>query len=61
MLMAGVKTESFAAALVPRFSVAGLIMKDDATIDLAKWGGSKVERFIEIFPRQDAGFEGCWT
>ena len=61
MIKAGAKTESFAAALVPRFLVSGFIVKYDATADEVKWGGTKIERAIEIFPRQDAEVEGFLT
>ena len=55
MLKGGDKTESFADVLVPRFSVARFIVKDDVTTNVAKWGGTKVKRAIEIFPLRDAG------
>ena len=58
ILKAGAKTESFVAALVSMFSVAGFIVKYDATDDGEKWGGSKVEWAIEISPRPDTGVEG---
>ena len=58
VLKAGAKTESFPVVLVPIFAVAGFIEKDDTTVNRAKWGGTKVEHAIEIFPRQDVGVEG---
>ena len=46
MLKAEAETKSFADAFVPRFSVAGFGVKDDATADGAKWGGTKIERAV---------------
>ena len=44
MLEAGDKTESLAAALVPRFLVARFGVKDEATAYWNTQGGNKVER-----------------
>ena len=61
MLEAGSKTESLATTLVPIFSVARFGVKDDATADRAKQGGTKVKRTIEISPHRDEWVEGCLT
>ena len=59
IIKVGSEAESFAAALVPIFSVSGFCVKYDATTDGAKWGGTKVKRAIEILPRRDAGVGVC--
>ena len=59
MFKARTKIEPLAAALVQRVSVSRFCVEYDATANGAKRGGTKVKWAIEVFPRQDAGVEGC--